>query len=147
MSLTNAEASAVNTLIERLTGRSSCPRASGREMPSDEDLVAAAQLLAGKAHRQLGVGFSAEYAVQAVREMLTDKPAVDMAVAAWQLAAAYAIVDQRLDRGELVFDGAEWAAEALDGSGHLADEVLLTHQSGRQITVRVAVELVEGALT
>jgi hypothetical protein len=71
----------------------------------------------------------------------------DQAVVDFERAAAAAIITQRLDRDELVIDGGEWIVEGLDGDEHSTDEVLLTHQSGRQIRAQVAVTVIDGDLS
>jgi hypothetical protein len=70
-------------------------------------------------------------------------------VRAWQDAAAQALVD-RLYGVALAIDGTVWAVDTADADGDdlpLGEVFLLTEDGGRQVTVRVSVELIEGALS
>lgn len=147
MSLTIAEANAVNTLLSALTGQ---PHpGSDLGLPPDEDQVGeAATLLAARAHRTLGAGWDGPAAALAVEQTYADRAARavkdwrDQVVVEFERQAARAIAC-RLDGDELIIDGDEWIS---DGTSDFGDVLELTHPSGRQVVTRVAVEVVEGSV-
>ena len=149
MSLTVAQASAVNDVLERLTG---VPASDyGQPLASDERLIEAAELLAAHASRTLMAGYDARRAAEAVRQHLarTASAGTSAGVERWQADVAAAVV-RRLDGDDLLVDGQEWYSEAPTGAnpaGELPapDELLLEGQPGRELRVRIRVELVEGA--
>jgi hypothetical protein len=145
MSLTISEANAINTLLSALIG-TSYPGSDLGLPPGEDQVGEAATLLATRAHRTIMAGWDGPAAALAVEQAYAGKPAATVeTVYDFQRQAAASIVN-RLDGDEIALDGLGWASDAPD-EDDIADELILTHPSGRQVLVRVSVELIEGALS
>jgi hypothetical protein len=69
----------------------------------------------------------------------------------WQRDVAAAVV-RRLDGDDLLIDGEKWYSEAPTGENAAhelpaPDELFLEGPTGREVRVRVRVEIVDGAIT
>jgi hypothetical protein len=150
MSLTNGLASAVNTVIERLTGQPSTPF-TGHQAPTDHQLVEAVRLLASRAHRTLGVGFDADRAALAVERWLqspdrpTD-PTITEQIADWT-DAILDDIQADLDSSTLSAGGHYWSADSFTTTGERLPRGVLTftrYPDGPQVTVRLSLDITEG---
>lgn len=142
------EAQAFNNLLSALDGSTAV------------DGIEAATYLANRAHAALGAGVDgpagALVAEQAITQLGNEpvkasRPAVcetPDTISAFERQVAAAIA-RRCDGDGLTVDGVdepEWAADRPD-EDDINDELIVTHPSGRQVVVRIAAQLVHGALS
>jgi hypothetical protein len=150
VSLTTREACAVNDVLTHLFGRGPT---DDTPLPAARDVRDSIAVLAGVAHRKIGSGWTLAQAVRATNEMVVHAvneilAAPDGETAEFAAQVTRAIVS-RCDGDDLAIDGIDaqpWAADRPD-EPDLDDELILTHPSGRQVRVRIRVEVIEGTLS